>query len=389
METDKLEEKGPHQRLLDIERIRLVLNHRHRDLLLFNILVESGLTVQQVLSLKVAELKPLRKGDTFPIAPNGSPKGQPASIFSQCMAESLHVWLPHARLNDSDYLFRSRKGKKPLSITSVSRLVHGWLKEAKLDSYKGLRDLRKAPKSDSTTVNSLKVSQTQPHSLAVLPKIKNRSIQKRVYQELQNAIISGRIIPGQRLVIDDIARQMGVSPIPVREAIGRLDARGFLTTRHNWGTLVNELSRSKLEEILELRLLLEGQAASKAVTKVTQRSLDKLREAHEAYAAAKQTSDADAHIKYNRNFHMLIYQIAGSPVLLDIIKQLWDRVSPYYHIMVRQLFKPQPTTGVQHHYEILKAMQKRDVVKTRHWLRLDLEMSARYVMELFDSHCFS
>jgi DNA-binding GntR family transcriptional regulator len=225
--------------------------------------------------------------------------------------------------------------------------------------------------------------QTQP--LAVLPKIKEQSIQKAVYQELQNAIVSGRITPGQRLVTDDIARQMGVSRSPVREAIGRLEARGFINTKPNWGSVVNELSRANLDEILDLRLNLECQAAKKAVVKASEDTIQRLLRAHEAYAIARRGNDADMLLKHNREFHMLIYRDANSPVLLDIIKQMWDRVSPYYHIMFRQSIRPQPTVGVNYHEHIVTAMGEKDIEQTCHWLRQDLSMSANYVMDLFEA----
>ena len=101
-----------------------------------------------------------------------------------------------------------------------------------------------------------------------------------------------------------------------------------------------ELSRANLEEILELRLNLECQAARKAVVRVSEDTIRQLLKAHKAFAVARRNNDADKLLKHNREFHMLIYRDAKSPVLLDIIKQLWDRASHYYHIMFRQSIRP-------------------------------------------------
>ncbi len=376
---------GQNSHSLNLEKVRKVLHHNPRDLLLFDLLVDSELTVPQVLAFRVSDLKGLEYGGTFSVPPNGLSDESTDVVLSEHTAQSLQNWVAYSRLKDSDYLFRSRKGSKPLSVTSVSRLVNGWLKDAGLKNCNGLRDLRKAPKFEpkADEVREPLLQKTQP--LAILPKVKEYSIQKTVYQELQNAIVSGRIAPGQRLVTDDIARQMGVSRSPVREAIGRLEARGFINTKSNWGSVVNELSRANLEEILDLRLNLECQATKKAVVRVSEDTIQRLLRAHEAYAIARRSNDADMLLKHNREFHMLIYRDANSPVLLDIIKQLWDRVSPYYHIMFRQSIRPQPTVGVNYHEHIVTAMGEKDIEQTCHWLRQDLSMSANYVMDLFDA----
>ena len=384
MQPDSLNAPGRGHRLLDIEKVRQVLHHNPRDLLLFDLLVDSGLTVPQVLALKVSDLKNLPSGETFGVPSGGGAAEMQHIALSPHTAASLRNWLEHSRLSDTDYLFRSRKGSGPLSVTSVSRLVKGWLKGAGLEHYKGVRDLRKAPKLKSRQAAAPETAQPR-QTLEMLPRVKEQSIQITVYQALQNAIVSGRIAPGQRLVTDDIARQMGVSRSPVREAVGRLEARGFINTKPNWGSVVNELSQANLEEILELRLNLECQAAQKAVKRISQDTIRRLLRAHEAYAEARRGSDADMLLKHNREFHMLIYRDANSPVLLDIIKQLWDRVSPYYHIMFRQSIRPQPTIGVNYHDHIVNAMRVKDAEKACHWLKEDLMMSAEYVMELFSA----
>jgi DNA-binding GntR family transcriptional regulator len=373
------------ERHLDLGKVRAALSHRPRDLLLFDLLVESELTVPQVLSLKVSEMKKLGSGDPLPATLLNGPENQKPQTLSNQTAISLQSWLAHGKLDDTDYLFKSRKGKGPLSVTSVSRLVSGWLKEEGFENINGLRDLRKAPKLGPKSGQAQESSYQPDQPLSILPKIKEYSIQKTVYQELQNAIVSGRIAPGQRLVTDDIARQMGVSRSPVREAVGRLEARGFINTKPNWGSVVNELSRANLEEVLELRLNLECQAARKAVVRASEETIQGLIEAHEAYATARRGNDADMLLRHNREFHMLIYRDANSPVLLDIINQLWDRVSPYYHIMFRQSIRPQPTVGVNYHEHIVAAMGDKEVEQTCHWLRQDLSMSAKYVIDLFDA----
>ena len=372
-------------RLTDIEKIRLLLNQHPRDLLLFEILVHSDLPVKQILQIKVRDLKALQIGDALPVSQRtiGHRSGP---IMNHFMQQSFQNLMLQPKTLDSDYLFKSRKGDRPLSITSVSRLVRGWLEEAGLRDYKGLHDLRKAQQHQTAERTQPSEIENQIPSEAVLPKIRIQTRHEAVYTELEKAIISGKIVPGQKLVAEDIARQMGVSRIPVREAMGRLEARGFIMIKPKVGSVVNELSRENLKEILNLRLMLECEAAQKAVSQVKIETLNKLQKAHIIYARARQGDDAEELLRSNREFHLLVYHDAKSPLLLELINQLWGRVSPYYHMMFRQSLTQNPTIGVNYHEHILDAMQKRDAQQVRHWLKVDLINSTEFVLKLFDLH---
>ena len=372
-------------RLTDIEKIRLLLNQHPRDLLLFEILVHSDLPVKQILQIKVRDLKALQIGDALHVSQRtiGHRSGP---IMNHFMQQSFQNLILQPKTLDSDYLFKSRKGDRPLSITSVSRLVRGWLEEAGLRDYKGLHDLRKAQQHQTAERTQPSEIENQIPSEAVLPKIRIQTRHEAVYTELEKAIISGKIVPGQKLVAEDIARQMGVSRIPVREAMGRLEARGFIMIKPKVGSVVNELSRENLKEILDLRLMLECEAAEKAVSQVKFETLNKLQKAHIIYARARQGDDAEELLRSNREFHLLVYHDAKSPLLLELINQLWGRVSPYYHMMFRQSLTQNPTIGVNYHEHILDAMQKRDAQQVRHWLKVDLINSTEFVLKLFDLH---
>ena len=137
---------------------------------------------------------------------------------------------------------------------------------------------------------------------------------------------------------------------------------------------------------MDLRLILECEAVAKAAPRIKERTIVELEEAHQKYAKARARNDADQLLKANRKFHFLVYRDADAPVLLDLITQLWDRVSPYYHIMFRQSLAPHPTVGVNYHDHIVNAMRLHDPEKAKHWIKADLIRSAEFVLELFDLH---
>jgi DNA-binding GntR family transcriptional regulator len=177
---------------------------------------------------------------------------------------------------------------------------------------------------------------------------------------------------------------MGVSPIPVREALGRLEARGFISTRPQKGSHVNELSHENLIEILEIRLFLELLASERAAVRRTEDTLKRLKTLHKEYTLARKGANSENLLRINKRFHYTIYQAADMPILMDMINQLWDRVSPYYHIFFRQSEKPNPTAGIKYHQRIMEGMSRGDPVETCKWLKADLTDSTKFILDLFE-----
>lgn len=168
--------------------------------------------------------------------------------------------------------------------------------------------------------------------------------------------------------------------------MGRLEARGLISTRPKWGSVVNELSRENLIEVSEIRILLEPQAGAKAALRADAEFLSQLEMSQAAFAKARKGTETNQLLKTNRKFHFLIYEQANSPMLLDIINQLWDRVSPYYHIMFRQSLDQSPTVGVSYHEHIFDSLKKKDEKAVQHWLKADLIDSTEFILRLFDRY---
>jgi DNA-binding GntR family transcriptional regulator len=215
------------------------------------------------------------------------------------------------------------------------------------------------------------------------PSISRRDM---VFRELQHNIVSGRLIPGQRIFIENISRRMGVSAIPVREAFAMLEANGFINSDKKRGYLVNELSESSLREILKIRLLLECAAGEQAAQCRSEQAISRLKEIQGRYVAARTTNDFEALLKTNKEFHHAIYREAGMPILKSHIDRLWDKVSPYYHIMFRQVEKPNPVVGIHYHQRMIDAIRDHNPREMRRWIKTDLSDSTRFVIELFTLH---
>lgn len=142
--------------------------------------------------------------------------------------------------------------------------------------------------------------------------------------QLREQILSGDLPPGERLRVDLLTEQLGMSPTPIREALRVLQAEGLLTQRPHHGIVVANPSAEDFEEICRLRAMLEPYAARLAVARLDAAALAELDTVHEAYLAAVDSDNRRAALALNRQWHWLIYRASASPRLLDLIERLWN-----------------------------------------------------------------
>ncbi|MBW2592933.1 MAG: GntR family transcriptional regulator, partial [Deltaproteobacteria bacterium] len=241
-----------------INRIRALIRSKIRDLLLFDLALETGSPANQLLKLKVRDLIGLSAGDE--ITALGVKPGRDELIT---IGPRTHKTFLRYReeLNPATegFLFKSRKGNGPLSISSASRIASRWFEEAGLNGMSGLLSLRKTwefNQERSPRKQQAMKPARNTESTYTANSIRTKTAQELVYKELEQAIIKGQLKPGEKLVTEKLARQMGTSRIPVREAMGRLEARNFIKVQPKKGVTVSELSESNLKEMLEIRLML-------------------------------------------------------------------------------------------------------------------------------------
>lgn len=153
-----------------------------------------------------------------------------------------------------------------------------------------------------------------------------------VTNELRAAILSGELPLGSRLDQQLLAERMGVSTIPVREGLRRLEANGLVRIHPRRGAFVAELSHVELVEIKQIREVLEELATKLATPRVGGERLDRLVELNARMAKMTGPDHADAWGDVNRDWHFTLYEAADSPMLLVMITHLWDRSSLYRHV---------------------------------------------------------
>ncbi|MBO8140744.1 MAG: GntR family transcriptional regulator [Firmicutes bacterium] len=142
-----------------------------------------------------------------------------------------------------------------------------------------------------------------------------------VYEQLKEAILSGALKPGERLIVDQLARDFGTSPIPVREAIRRLEAEELVETKPYIGARVAPVRADQLEELMAIRKALEPLLARTAVEGATPEAIEELADLVERMNA---TQDNLEYSRLNYEFHRKLYSLSPWTLTLRIVHTVWD-----------------------------------------------------------------
>lgn len=213
--------------------------------------------------------------------------------------------------------------------------------------------------------------------------------QELVYVALHDAIMACDLRPGQRLVIDEISRQLGVSHIPVREAIQQLQSEGLVQTIPHTGATVAPISRDNLREIFVLMEGFESVSMEIAASQLTPEAFDRLTCLVDQMDAAIAGGEVQRWSQLNAAFHREIAAATAMPTLIEMLGRTldhWDRIRRYFGISSRRL----PTAQAEHH-QILAALRAQDIESLRVLARthsrnaLDAYLVALDASDTFDS----
>jgi DNA-binding GntR family transcriptional regulator len=160
------------------------------------------------------------------------------------------------------------------------------------------------------------------------------TLNQDVYRALCKALRDGRLLPGQSIGIRYLAAAMNTSPMPVREALRRLEAQGVLEILPGRILRVPGLEARMVEEIYGIRLALETFAAASAAKMREEADIAPLRAICERMQTAFAAADHRSFMECNYDFHFAIYRAARMPQLLRIIEPLWLRISPFLWSLV-------------------------------------------------------
>jgi DNA-binding GntR family transcriptional regulator len=225
-------------------------------------------------------------------------------------------------------------------------------------------------------MSAVRAGQESEASETLLPRV---VLSDQVKAFIMDAIMSGEFKPGDRVVESSLARQLGVSQAPVREAIRDLVLMGFLETEPYKGTSVRSLSPEELWEVYTVRAALESLAARLAATRLSQADVGTLRGILDDMVDAGRRQDLDKMTRLDNDFHETILKIGGNKLLY----QLWRTLQfGYWTIVTAKMSSFDLEYLALRHEELLNALVTRDPQKAMHAMRRHIEDLGKPPLEM-------
>jgi len=189
--------------------------------------------------------------------------------------------------------------------------------------------------------------------------------QERTYEILRDRIHSGIYAPMARLNIDALARELGVSPIPVREALRRLEAQGWVRFRPNAGAIVSPVDATSWEQAMVALAVLEGAATAEAQRHLRKSDFTRLRR----IAADMERQDDPVRFgTLNRRLHEVIVARCGNDCLLDLLRQTRDRLDLVSSTMFAYL-PERAAEAAREHVRLIELLESGDPAEVEHYAR--------------------
>ena len=185
-----------------------------------------------------------------------------------------------------------------------------------------------------------------------------RSKKEFVTDALRTAILNGELTPGTRLIIDELAEQLGVSPIPVREALQQLAGDGYVVIKPYVGAEVAPIEAESVIEVFSLLETMETVSGRAACQRMSEADFDALEEILRKMDSL--VGEPEAWSQENRRFHKFICDRSGTRLvgaLMGKVFDHWDRLHRYF---LKDVFARRLTQAQREHWKILRALRSRD-----------------------------
>lgn len=214
--------------------------------------------------------------------------------------------------------------------------------------------------------------------------LRHRTISAAVAEELRRRIIDGAFASGFQLRQDALATEFGVSRIPVREALMQLEAEGLVKIHPHRGAIVSELSTEEVEELFELRALLEPRLLKASARHLTEDDYQQLHAILQEYGAELRAKHVGRWGELNAEFHRLLYQHAGQPRTLAIVVNLLQECDRHTRLQLSL------TGGMERaeaeHAELVRLCTAGNITAACALLKTHIENAGRSLREYIKDH---
>jgi DNA-binding GntR family transcriptional regulator len=219
-------------------------------------------------------------------------------------------------------------------------------------------------------------------ALNLVEPLDRQTLGERAYAQLADLLISGRLAPGERLSLRTAAEVLGVSIMPVREAVSRLVADRALEVMPNRAVRVPLMSVAQFRDLTKVRIAIEGHAAAQAALQRNDDDLAAIARAEEAMWAESRKSRPDLPrvVELNKTFHFAVYEAAHSPILVEIIRALWLKAGPVINLDLRA--NPERLAkgdAIRFHANVRKAIAAGDPAAAQGGIAADISGAAEVI----------
>ncbi|MFZ5825860.1 MAG: GntR family transcriptional regulator [Bacillota bacterium] len=189
-------------------------------------------------------------------------------------------------------------------------------------------------------------------------RLTSSTYSQQAYQVLRQAILDGKLKPGQRLAAKHLTETFGISRTPLREAFQLLEQEGLVRRLPNGIVEVEGLSLAEIEELYLIRGMLEGLACRLASVRITTEQLAQMDKVTEQIAHFTAMGDERAIERFGREFHRIIHEASGASRTIDLLHQMQDHIHRYRPLSIAHPGRMQE--AFSEHEEISKALVARD-----------------------------
>jgi DNA-binding GntR family transcriptional regulator len=214
--------------------------------------------------------------------------------------------------------------------------------------------------------------------------VRSSGLAEEVYEAILARLMALKIPPGARITVDNLARELNVSQTPIREAMGRLEGEGLVVKTHLIGySAAPQITRRRFEELYELRLLLEPDAAGKTAARLTAEQLAELSELVNVMSRRKGGDERmrySAFARYDALFHDRIMEIAGN----ELIRHTLSHQHTHFHIFRLVVHSQVTEDALEEHEALLAALAQRDSEAAGQAMRAHIERSRNRLLDVFE-----
>lgn len=221
-------------------------------------------------------------------------------------------------------------------------------------------------------------------NMTEIVSINHQSLGEQVYNQLRNMLIAGQFHPGEKVTLRTLAKALGTSAMPVRDALRQLMVEQAIELLPNRTFRVPIMTRKRFIELRKIRLKLESMAAMEAARRIDQKTLGEVRELSQWFEeeCERDSPDRRGLIRANQQFHFLIYRASEMDVLVQIIEGLWTQIGPILNLDIAEgSERIAQKIPVEHHNALVQALADHNSRAAGAALAMDIRAAGEHILK--------